>query len=93
MASIGIGILGTGMIARYHAQAIAACPDARLVAVCREDAARAAQAEAEFGVPCDTSLAEFLARPDLDAVCVCTPSGLHAQQTSATAQAGKHVLV
>lgn len=93
MRTTGIGILGTGMIARYHAQAIAATSDARLVTVCREDSARAAQAEAEFGVPCDTSLAAFLARRDLDAVCICTPSGLHAQQAIAAAQAGKHVLV
>lgn len=93
MAPVGIGILGTGMIARYHAHAIAATPEARLVAVCREDATRAAQAEADFGVPCETSLQSFLTRQDLDAICICTPSGLHAQQTIAAAQAGKHVLV
>lgn len=93
MQTTGIGILGTGMIARYHAQAIAGTPHAHLVAVCREDSSRAAQAEAEFGVPCDTSLDALLARPELNAVCICTPSGLHAQQAIAAAQAGKHVLV
>ena len=93
MQTVGIGILGTGMIARYHAQAIAASTGAQLVAVCREDSSRAAQAEAEFGVPCETVLDTFLARRDLDAVCICTPSGLHARQTIAAARAGKHVLV
>jgi predicted dehydrogenase len=90
---VGIAIVGAGMVARYHAQAIAATPGARLVAVSRSDASRAAAAAAEFGVPCETDYAALLARPDVDAVCICTPSGAHAVQTIAAARAGKHVLV
>ena len=86
-------ILGAGIVARYHAQAIAQTEGARLVAVSRSDAARAAESAAEFGVPCETSLEALLARPDVDAVCVCTPSGQHAAQAVAAARAGKHVLV
>jgi UDP-N-acetyl-2-amino-2-deoxyglucuronate dehydrogenase len=81
------------MVARYHAQAIAATPGARLVAVSRSDPSKAAAAAAEFGVPCETSDAALLARSDVDAVCICTPSGAHARQTLAAARAGKHVLV
>jgi UDP-N-acetyl-2-amino-2-deoxyglucuronate dehydrogenase len=81
------------MVARYHAQAIAATPGARLVAVCRGDASRAAEASAEFGVPCERGDEALLARPDVDAVCVATPSGRHAVQVIAAARAGKHVLV
>jgi len=87
------GILGAGMVARYHAQAIAAMPGARLVAVSRSDPSKAAASAAEFGVPCETSEAALLARRDIDAVCICTPSGQHARQTIAAARAGKHVLV
>jgi predicted dehydrogenase len=90
---IGFGIVGAGMIAGYHAEAIAQTPGARLIAICREDAERAAQAAKRFGVPCDTTLDALLARPDVDAICVCTPSGLHARQTIGAARAGKHVLV
>jgi predicted dehydrogenase len=90
---IGIAIVGTGVVARYHAQAIAAAPGARLVATCRSDAARAAAATAEFGVPCETRYDALLARRDVDAVCICTPSGAHAAQAIAAARAGKHVLV
>jgi UDP-N-acetyl-2-amino-2-deoxyglucuronate dehydrogenase len=86
-------ILGAGIVARYHAQAIAQTEGARLVVVSRSDAARAAESAAEFGVPCETSLEALLARPDVDAVCVCTPSGQHAAQAVAAARAGKHVLV
>jgi predicted dehydrogenase len=92
-SEIGFGIVGAGMVARYHAAGIERAPGARLVAVCREDAARADKAAAQFGVPCDASLEALLARPDIDAICICTPSGQHAAQAIAAARAGKHVLV
>jgi len=40
-----------------------------------------------------TDLAECLARPDVDAVILSTPTQLHAAQTIACLKAGKHVLV
>jgi predicted dehydrogenase len=90
---LGIAVVGAGVAARYHARAVAAVEAARLVAVCRSDPGRRAAAEAEFGVPCETDFETLLARDDLDAVCLCTPSGLHAAQAVAAARAGKHVLV
>jgi UDP-N-acetyl-2-amino-2-deoxyglucuronate dehydrogenase len=92
-AEIGFGIVGAGMVARYHARAIAETPGAKLAAICRADASRADEAAAELGVPCEASLEALLERPDIDAVCLCTPSGLHAEQALAVARAGKHVLV
>lgn len=90
---IAFGIVGAGMVARYHARAIAATAGARLAAVCRANATRAVDAADEFGVPCETDLEALLARGDIDAVCLCSPSGLHAEQALAAARAGKHVLV
>lgn len=90
---IGFGIVGAGMVARYHARAVAATSGARLVAVCRADASRAAETSAELGVPCAASFEALLDHPGVDAVCLCTPSGLHAEQALAAAGAGKHVLV
>lgn len=43
----GRGIVGAGMVARFHARAIAETPGARLAALCRADAARAEEAAAE----------------------------------------------
>jgi predicted dehydrogenase len=86
-------IAGTGTAARYHAQAIAATEGARLVAVSRGDASRRADAERAFGVPCAASFEELITRDDVDAVCICSPSGPHGPQASAAARAGKHVLV
>jgi UDP-N-acetyl-2-amino-2-deoxyglucuronate dehydrogenase len=90
---IGFAIIGAGMVARYHATAIGRIPGARLVAICRSDPARAEETAAQFGVPCLTDEVALLARDDVDAVCICTPSGLHAAQTIAAARTGKHVLV
>lgn len=82
------------MIAEYHAQAIAANREngARLIAMGHYDPQRFAETERRFDVPCQTEN-ELLSNPEVDAICICTPSGQHAQQTLAAAQSGKHVLV
>jgi len=90
----GFAILGTGVAADLHRRAIAANRElgARLVAVGHYDPARFAAIGAKFGVPC-VNQEELLADPAVDVVCICTPSGQHADQTIAAARAGKHVLV
>ncbi|RMF89527.1 MAG: gfo/Idh/MocA family oxidoreductase, partial [Nitrospinota bacterium] len=92
--TIGFAILGTGMVARYHQQAIAANAErgARLIAVGHYDASRFAEIGARFGVPC-LALEDLLKHPEVDVICICTPSGQHAAQAMAAARAGKHVLV
>ncbi len=89
----GFAILGTGMVADYHRQAIEAHADkgARLIAVGHYDPAQYGAIGERFGVPC-RPFDELLADPAVDAVCICTPSGQHAAQTIAAAEAGKHVL-
>jgi predicted dehydrogenase len=90
----GFAILGTGMVADYHQQAITASADleARLIAVGHYKPGRFEQISARFGVPCMNE-AELLAHPDVDVICLATPSGQHAAQAIAAARAGKHVLV
>jgi UDP-N-acetyl-2-amino-2-deoxyglucuronate dehydrogenase len=90
---IRFGIAGAGLAASFLAGAIARVSGARLTAVCRTDASRAAETAARFNVPCETSFEALLARFDVDVVGVCTPSGLHAPMSVAAARAGKHVLV
>ena len=91
---IGFAILGAGMIANFHQQAITANVDegARLVALGHYNPARFDDISQKFGVPC-LSEAEILAHPEVEVICLATPSGQHAAQTIAAAQAGKHVLV
>ena len=88
----GFGIIGCGVIAPFHANAIAELPNARLVAVADEDSQRARNLAAEFRVEA-AAVDALLARPDIDVVCVCVPSGLHAETGVRVASAGKHVVV
>jgi UDP-N-acetyl-2-amino-2-deoxyglucuronate dehydrogenase len=94
----GFGIVGTGVIAAIHADAIAmlsktGLADARLVAVTDVAAGPAAAFAAARGCPAEPDLAALLARPDVEVVCVCVPSGLHAQIAVQAARAGKHLVV
>lgn len=89
----GFGIVGTGTIAAIHADAIAMLPDARLSAVTDvADGASRAFAAAR-GCAAEPSLDALLARRDVEVVCVCVPSGLHAEVGVRAAKAGKHLIV
>lgn len=92
---LGFAIVGCGMIARFHARALAEVPGAKLTAVVSRSEANARKMTAELGVdcPCFTDLADALKRPDVDCVIVTTPSGAHLEPSVAAANAGKHVVV
>lgn len=92
MRTYGFAIVGTGMIAAFHARALADTPGARLVAVCSRSKDRADAFAAEFGCAGHDSLEHLLQREDVDVVIVATPSGGHLDVAVAAAQAGKHVL-
>ena len=92
---LGCAIVGCGMIARFHAQALAEVPGARLSALVSRNRDNAAQLNAALGLTCDVygDLAPVLARDDIHIVIVATPSGAHLEPASAAARAGKHVVV
>ena len=89
----GFGIVGTGVIAAMHAAAVAALPRARLAAVTDVADGAAAAFAAARGCAAEPGLDQLLARPDVDVVCVCVPSGLHAEIGVRAALAGKHLVV
>ncbi|HEY4025894.1 MAG TPA: Gfo/Idh/MocA family oxidoreductase, partial [Candidatus Dormibacteraeota bacterium] len=89
----GFGIIGCGVIAPFHARAVGELPNARLVAVADVIPERAGRLAAEFGAEAHTEVDALLARPDVDVVSVCVPSGLHAEIGVRAAAAGKHVVV
>lgn len=89
----GFGIIGTGTIAAIHADAIAVLPDARLSAVTDVAAGPARDFAAACGCAAEPSLDALLARPDVEVVCVCVPSGMHAEVGVRAAKAGKHLVV
>lgn len=88
---LGFAIVGTGMIAGFHARAIAAVPGAQLRAVSNLTVERARAFAAKFGGEGMSTLTALLARADVDVVCVTTPSGNHGEVAIAALRAGKHV--
>jgi UDP-N-acetyl-2-amino-2-deoxyglucuronate dehydrogenase len=89
----GFGIVGSGVIAAVHAEAIATLPGAALVAVTDVAGAAATAFAGARGCVAEPDLDALLARPDVDVVSVCVPSGLHAEIGIRAAKAGKHLVV
>jgi predicted dehydrogenase len=92
MTVLRAGILGTGGVARLHAEAIAARPDAQLVAVSDVDAVRSAAFAEEFGGTTYPDLTALLAA-GLDVLHICTPPAAHAAQAIAALEAGVNVIL
>jgi UDP-N-acetyl-2-amino-2-deoxyglucuronate dehydrogenase len=92
---LGFAIVGCGMIARFHARALAEVPNAKLVALVSRSAESAKKMKDELKLSCDlaTDLASVLKRPDIDVVIITTPSGAHLEPAVAAANAKKHVVV
>jgi predicted dehydrogenase len=91
----GFAIVGCGMIARFHARALAEVPGARIAALVSRnlDNAKKLAADLNLDCPITTELNAALSRPDVQAVIVTTPSGAHLEPAVAAANAGKHVVV
>ena len=89
---LGFGIVGTGMIASIHAQALQQIEEAELVAVCSRSQSHAAAFVSRFGGTPYDNLDAMLANPDVDILIIATPSGAHLEPALAAARAGKHVL-
>jgi len=87
------GILGCGVIGPHHARAIASLESAELVAVADVGFESAEEVAGEYGCSAYTSLGEMLSGVDLDAVCICTPSGMHADDAISALEAGKDVVI
>jgi predicted dehydrogenase len=92
---LGFAIVGCGMIARFHARALAEVPGTRVAALVsrKRDSAQKMAQELGLDCPLETDLSAVLARPDVQGVIVTTPSGAHLEPAVAAAAAGKHVVV
>ena len=89
----GFGIVGCGMIARFHARAIAEIRGAQVVACFDAVPAAADRLATEIGCRAYHDLDAMLADPDVTVVTIGTPSGAHLEPAVAAANAGKHVIV
>src|ERR687898_2170161 len=93
LEKVRFGILGCGVIGSHHARAIAGLEDAELVAVADVVPEPAEKLAGEYGCSSHSGLGQMLSEAKLDAVCVCTPSGMHAGDAIAALEAGKHVVI
>jgi predicted dehydrogenase len=94
MRKVRWGLIGCGDISQKRvAPALRDADRCELYAVARAQADRAQEFAQEFGA--HTHYADWrnlIADAEIDAVYIATPVDLHAEQTIAAAQAGKHVL-
>ena len=87
------GIIGAGMIGRFHAKAITDMTGGTLHSVFDLNQERAEALAADFGAKAYSDMNAFLADENLDIVTVGTPSGAHLDPTLAALNAGKHAIV
>jgi predicted dehydrogenase len=92
---VRFAIVGAGVIADVHAQAIAGLPErAELsLVVSRREATARALAQARGARGHTTDFDAVLADPDIDALSISTPTATHAELAVAALEAGKHVMI
>lgn len=90
---LGIGVIGVGTFGSLHANVYAESREAELVAVADVDPVRAREIGERHQVAYYSDYAELLARPDIEAVSICTTDEGHVAPCVAAARAGKHILV
>ncbi|MDP6349107.1 MAG: Gfo/Idh/MocA family oxidoreductase [Chloroflexota bacterium] len=89
-----VGAIGLGRIFEdIHLPQITACPDMDLAAVADVTAERRDRWRDELSVPIHDDMQAILEDPEIDLVCVLTPSRFHHAHVLAALRAGKHVIV
>lgn len=92
-ARLKVGVVGGG-VGQGHIDAYKELPALFEVAVfCDIDAEKAAAVAARNGIPRTVASLQALLELDLDLIDLCTPSGLHAEQTLEVLAAGRNVVV
>jgi predicted dehydrogenase len=86
-------LIGAGNIARGHLNAISKLDTIRAYAIMDVDEERVKKVADEIGAKPYSDLESLLSDDQIDAIHVCSPHFLHADQAVAAAKAGKHVLV
>ncbi|MEO8923832.1 MAG: Gfo/Idh/MocA family oxidoreductase [Caldimonas sp.] len=92
--TIKVALAGAGAFGIKHLDGIRNIDGVEVVSVIGRELGKTREVAAKYGIGhVGTELAESLALPDLDAVILCTPTQMHAEQSIACLKAGKHVQV
>jgi 2-hydroxy-4-carboxymuconate semialdehyde hemiacetal dehydrogenase len=90
--NIRVALAGAGAFGIKHLDAIKLIDGVQVTSLISRDLDKTKEVAAKYGIGhCSTELADSLARPDVDAVILCTPTQMHASQAIACMKAGKHV--
>jgi len=93
-ATIKVALAGAGAFGIKHLDGIRLIPGVEVVSLISRDIEKTREIATRYGIPhVTTELEESLALPEVDAVILCTPTQLHAEQALACLRAGKHVQV
>ena len=91
---MNICLAGAGAFGVKHLEALARIEGVRVTSLVGRTREATEEVARKFGIGhVATDLAESLARPDVDAVILATPTQLHADQAGACLAAGRHVQV
>ena len=89
-----IALAGAGAFGEKHLDGLKLIDGVEIVSIISRTAEQAAAVAAKYGAKhSSTELDDALARDDVDAVILCTPTQMHASQAIACMNAGKHVQV
>jgi 2-hydroxy-4-carboxymuconate semialdehyde hemiacetal dehydrogenase len=92
--TINVALAGAGAFGIKHLDGIKNIADVKVTSLVGRELDKTKEVAAKYGIGhVATDLAESLARKDVDAVILCTPTQMHADQTIACLKAGKHVQV
>lgn len=90
---IRIAIVGCGRISKNHFDSIEKhSADIELAAVCDNNPQVLEEQAKRYNVPAYRSMGEMIESEQMDAVALCTPSGVHSNQATLAAQHGIHVI-
>lgn len=92
MRTWNFGIIGAGLIADFHAQAIRSLPNARIVGFTGTNQGKAQKLSEKYNCKVFSDYTEMLGSKEIDIVTIATPSGAHMEPAVQAAQFGKHVI-
>lgn len=92
MKNFKFGIIGAGMIADFHAQAIKSINNAQLIGFCGSNPHKARDLAERYKCKVFLNYEEMLSSDDIEIVTIATPSGAHMEPTIKAARHGKHVI-
>ena len=92
--TIKVALAGAGAFGIKHLDAIKLIDGVEVISLVSRDLEKTKETAAKYGIGhFTTDLADSLALQDVEAVILCTPTQMHAEQSIACMKAGKHVQV